>query len=77
MPFFKTLSVDRNYRLSAAAQFKPAIFLQGACESSHGLSDTLLSVTAIRASEITQALINSLDQIRPPLPARTVSSLTA
>ncbi|MER0215495.1 MAG: ornithine monooxygenase [Nitrosomonas sp.] len=77
MPFFKTLSVDRSYRLSAAPQFKPAIFLQGACESSHGLSDTLLSVTAIRASEITQALMDSLDQIRPPITARAVSSLTA
>lgn len=77
MPFFKTLSVDRDYRLSATSQFKPAIFLQGACESSHGLSDTLLSVTAIRASEITEALIGSLDQIKPSVTARAVSSLIA
>ncbi|GKS68595.1 lysine N6-hydroxylase/L-ornithine N5-oxygenase [Nitrosomonas sp. PY1] len=77
MPFFKTLSVDRNYRLDAIPQFKPAIFLQGACESSHGLSDTLLSVTAIRASEITRALVDSLDQIKSPVTVRTVSPLIA
>lgn len=48
--------VDRNYQLAAPADFLPRIFLQGACESSHGLSDTLLSVTAVRAREIAHAL---------------------
>lgn len=52
-------AVDRNYRLRGAPEFKPGIFLQGACETSHGLSDTLLSVTAIRADEIGEAVLNA------------------
>lgn len=50
-------AVDRNYRLQGTPELKPGIFLQGACETSHGLSDTLLSVTAIRSAEIGQALL--------------------
>ncbi|MFJ2992101.1 lysine N(6)-hydroxylase/L-ornithine N(5)-oxygenase family protein [Pandoraea sp. NPDC087047] len=55
-PWLGDMVVDRNYRLSTTAEFQPGIFLQGACESSHGLSDTLLSVTAVRSGEITAAL---------------------
>ena len=55
-------SVDRQYRLQSTDNFRPAIFLQGACESSHGLSDTLLSVTAVRTYEIGQALLGAVDQ---------------
>lgn len=53
------LQVDRNYRLQSASELQPAIFLQGACEGSHGLSDTLLSVTAVRVKEIIDALASS------------------
>ncbi len=53
LPGFQT---DRHYRVHSVPQFRPAVFLQGASESSHGLSDTLLSVTAIRAGEILEAL---------------------
>ncbi|KQW93457.1 ornithine monooxygenase [Massilia sp. Root418] len=48
--------VDRNYQLQAGPQFAPRVFLQGGCEASHGLSDTLLSVMAIRSHEIGAAL---------------------
>lgn len=51
--------VDRQYRLQSAPNFLPAIFLQGACEASHGLSDTLLSVTASRTGEIGDALVEA------------------
>jgi L-ornithine N5-oxygenase len=51
--------VDRQYRLIASPDFTPGIFLQGACEASHGLSDTLLSVTAIRTMEIARALVGA------------------
>ena len=44
-PHLGDFVVDRNYRLQAGAGFRPAIFLQGACEDTHGLSDTLLSVS--------------------------------
>lgn len=53
LPGFET---DRHYRLHSVPEFRPAVFLQGASEASHGLSDTLLSITAIRAGEILEAL---------------------
>lgn len=55
-PYLQNFAVDRNYRLRSVPEFRPAIFLQGACESTHGLSDTLLSVTAVRTGEISAAL---------------------
>lgn len=62
LPYFSDMQVDRQYRLNNVSEFKPAVFLQGACESSHGLSDTLLSVTAVRTHEIAQALISTSNQ---------------
>jgi len=53
-------TVDRHYRIQTAPSFKPGIFLQGACEDSHGLSDTLLSVTAVRSGEIGGVIAASL-----------------
>ncbi|WCM94343.1 lysine N(6)-hydroxylase/L-ornithine N(5)-oxygenase family protein [Acidovorax sp. NCPPB 2350] len=63
-------TVDRSYRLQTAPDFRPAIFLQGACEDSHGLSDTLLSVTAVRTGEIGHALLAALPQGREPIRTR-------
>lgn len=60
-PYMDDFSVDRNYRLKSTPNFRPAIFLQGACESTHGLSDTLLSVTAVRTHEIGQALVGMVN----------------
>ena len=50
------LAVNRRYQLYTKPEFKPAIFLQGSCEPTHGLSDTLLSILAARTSEICAAL---------------------
>lgn len=61
-------SVDRHYRLNTTPHFQPGIYLQGACESSHGLSDTLLSVTAVRTGEIGHKLLST------NRPARAYSS---
>jgi lysine N6-hydroxylase/L-ornithine N5-oxygenase len=58
-PYLHDFAVDRQYRLQSKRGFCPAIFLQGACESSHGLSDTLLSVTAVRTHEIGEALLST------------------
>ncbi|VVO37595.1 L-ornithine N(5)-monooxygenase [Pseudomonas fluorescens] len=44
--------VDRNYRLLTDSRCKAGIYMQGFCQASHGLSDTLLSVLPIRADEI-------------------------
>jgi lysine N6-hydroxylase/L-ornithine N5-oxygenase len=61
-PYMGNFTVDRQYCLQSTPDFRPAIFLQGACESSHGLSDTLLSVTAVRTDEIGQALLGVINQ---------------
>lgn len=61
-PYMENFTVDRQYRLKSTPDFRPAVFLQGACESSHGLSDTLLSVTAVRTDEIGQALLQAGNQ---------------
>ena len=55
------LTVERNYRLKATSDFAPSIYMQGTSEATHGLSDTLLSVLAIRAEEIASALFASAD----------------
>jgi L-ornithine N5-monooxygenase len=55
------LVVERNYCLKASADFAPRIYMQGYSEATHGLSDTLLSVLAIRAEEIANALLASAD----------------
>ncbi|MEX5360218.1 SidA/IucD/PvdA family monooxygenase [Pseudomonas guariconensis] len=56
----KDFVVDRDYRALASDDLQAAVYLQGFCESSHGLSDTLLSVLPMRASEIGQSLYQTL-----------------
>ncbi len=53
--------VARSYRVEALPAFGPRIFLQGFCEGTHGLSDTLLSVLPLRAREIFEALAGEGD----------------
>lgn len=76
-PYFTDLTVDRQYRVCSTPHFKPAIFLQGACESSHGLSDTLLSVTAVRTNEIGEAVVDWLNQSKNSSAKRTMPSALA
>ncbi|MEY8800548.1 hypothetical protein AB9K35_09555, partial [Leisingera sp. XS_AS12] len=47
----------RTYQLATTENFHPRIFLQGYCEETHGLSDTLLSVLAVRVDEIANELL--------------------
>lgn len=47
---------DRRWRLLQRAAFHPRVFLQGFCESTHGLSDTLLSTLPSRAQGILETL---------------------
>ncbi|MFK4754343.1 lysine N(6)-hydroxylase/L-ornithine N(5)-oxygenase family protein [Oceanobacter antarcticus] len=53
-------TVGRDYRLQTDSRFKPAIYMQGFCELTHGLSDTLLSVLPYRSEEIATSLHNYL-----------------
>lgn len=55
-PYLPDFSVDRHYRLRSTPDFKPAVFVQGANETTHGISDTLLSILATRTEEIGSAL---------------------
>ena len=48
--------VNRDYRLKTDERCKAGIYMQGFCQASHGLSDTLLSVLPIRADEIAASL---------------------
>ncbi|MFN3988508.1 MAG: SidA/IucD/PvdA family monooxygenase, partial [Rhodocyclaceae bacterium] len=63
--YLRDFAIDRNYRLKSTDDFRPAVFLQGACEATHGLSDTLLSLTAVRTDEISDALL-AASQGTPP-----------
>ncbi|KAJ2991154.1 hypothetical protein HDV02_003936 [Globomyces sp. JEL0801] len=74
--------LSRNYQLETVNGFQVPIFLQGYCEETHGISDTLLSVTSIRGMEVVQAILNHLhynkiiNNIRPftPIPLSRTSS---
>ncbi|EKT4483196.1 lysine N(6)-hydroxylase/L-ornithine N(5)-oxygenase family protein [Pseudomonas putida] len=61
LPYLHGLEVDRTYRALATPQLKAPVFLQGFCEATHGLSDTLLSVLPMRSAEIGEALYGALN----------------
>lgn len=54
--YCEAMEVGRDYRLPTRSGFAPAVFVQGYSESSHGLSDTLLSILAQRSAEIVATL---------------------
>lgn len=60
--------VDRDYRALSRPQMRANVYLQGFCETSHGLSDTLLSVLPARAEEISHSLYQHLGKAREPRP---------
>lgn len=66
--YLQDYSVDRHYRVLASPELKAAIYLQGFCEDTHGLSDTLLSVLPARAEEIGRSLYRILDNPPPFVP---------
>ncbi|ANC03408.1 MULTISPECIES: lysine N(6)-hydroxylase/L-ornithine N(5)-oxygenase family protein [Pseudomonas] len=65
----KDFEVDRDYRALASPEFGASVYLQGFCEASHGLSDTLLSVLPARAAEIGQSLYQHLGKHASNAPA--------
>lgn len=58
--------VDRNYRVKTSDGFQPRIFLQGFCENTHGLSDTLLSTLPLRSAQILESMKVSASPIGQP-----------
>ena len=75
-PYITDFSVDRHYRLKSVREFEPTVFVLGSNEATHGLSDTLLSVAAIRAGQIADTLLASAGQFDGPdsLPAASSAS---
>jgi L-ornithine N5-oxygenase len=51
--------VGRDYRVQCVPGFAPKIYLQGFCESTHGLPDGLLSILPVRSQEIVQSLVGN------------------
>ncbi|MFE0461457.1 lysine N(6)-hydroxylase/L-ornithine N(5)-oxygenase family protein [Kitasatospora sp. NPDC058965] len=51
------LAVSRNYRLELGGPSHGAVYLQGVNEATHGIADSLISVLAARAQEITTDLL--------------------
>ena len=58
------LHISRNYRLlpitsgDGSASFLPKIYLQGCTESTHGLSESLLSILGVRAGLVVDDLLS-------------------
>jgi L-ornithine N5-oxygenase len=48
--------MEHRYKLITDERCKAGIYMQGFCQASHGLSDTLLSILPIRADEIAGSL---------------------
>lgn len=52
-------NVDRDYKLrfrDGVCEDGCGIWLQGVCEGTHGLSDSLLSILAVRAGEVVESV---------------------
>ncbi|KXN65828.1 hypothetical protein CONCODRAFT_80679 [Conidiobolus coronatus NRRL 28638] len=68
-PYFIHSDVDnygisRDYSVPTKSEFKVGVYLQGCNEPTHGLSDTLLSVLAIRGPEVVDSLTHSDESIK-------------
>lgn len=50
-------SISRDYRLQMTPSFKPRIYVQGMSQLTHGISDSLLSVLAMRSQEILESIL--------------------
>ncbi|MBO3143521.1 SidA/IucD/PvdA family monooxygenase [Dermatophilus congolensis] len=61
----ETPQVSRDHHVIVNGREVPGLFIQGATESSHGLSATLLSTIAVRAGELCQALRADLQEENP------------
>lgn len=48
--------IERDYRIAAHPGFAPRVYLQGYCERSHGIGETVLSLVPVRAHEILSSL---------------------
>lgn len=59
--FVEHAEVDRYYRIPTKEGFKPKVIMLGANEATHGLSDTLLSLSATRAEEVVNSMFPKIN----------------
>lgn len=52
------ITVDRRYRVDVGADARGGLYLQGVNESTHGISDSLISVLAQRSADITGDILD-------------------
>ncbi len=52
--------VDRDYGLATRGGFAPRVYLQGYCEETHGIGETVLSLLPMRAQDIWRSLAGRL-----------------
>ncbi|MBE7376784.1 lysine N(6)-hydroxylase/L-ornithine N(5)-oxygenase family protein [Pseudomonas lopnurensis] len=64
--YLQDYTVGRDYRVLTSPELKATIYLQGFCENTHGLSDTLLSVLPVRSEEIGKSLYRALEENATP-----------
>jgi L-ornithine N5-oxygenase len=49
----------RDYRIAARPGFAPRVYVQGCAESTHGVSETVLSLMPVRAGDILESLLTA------------------
>ena len=49
--------VQRDYAVAAREDLRPNVYLQGYCEDTHGISETVLSLLPVRAREILDSIV--------------------
>lgn len=72
--YIESDAVDRQYRLNLRPGCPAQIFLQGSCEHSHGLSDTLLSVLAMRSEELVTSMFAEPNSVQAREPLRLAAA---
>ena len=66
-------AVQRNYKVAldpTKVSSQAGIWLQGCNEATHGLSDTLLSILAVRGGEIVDSLFGDVAGLRTSVKSR-------
>lgn len=56
-------AMGRDYSVATGNAFQPKVYLQGYCEPTHGISETVLSLLPIRAQDVYRSLIAHLDAV--------------
>jgi L-ornithine N5-oxygenase len=60
--------VRRDYRLEGRPGFDAGVYLQGYCEATHGISETVLSLLPMRAQDIVDSLVEACSAPAPAVP---------